>query len=78
MNLTQAARFLELSPRTLRLAAERGEIVADHPLPEGPWIFNGEALRSAAATSLVERVCATRRHPTIPVQQNDLFDLSTT
>lgn len=36
MNLTEAAEFLGISPRTLRLAVERGEIVAEHPLSEGP------------------------------------------
>jgi hypothetical protein len=35
MNLTHAARFLTLSPKTLRIAAERGEIAAEHPLQEG-------------------------------------------
>ena len=36
MNLTEAAAFLKVSPRTLRLAVDRGEIVAEHPLPDGP------------------------------------------
>src|SRR5215467_8868798 len=37
VNLTQAAHILNLSPKTLRLAVERGEIEARHPLPDGPW-----------------------------------------
>ncbi len=36
MNLTQAAQSIGINPRTLRLAVERGEIHADHPLPDGP------------------------------------------
>ena len=39
MNLTEAAQRLGISARTLRLAAERGEIDASHPLPDGPWVF---------------------------------------
>ena len=78
MNLTHAARFMKLSPKTLRLAAQRGEITAEHPLHDGPWIFNREALRSQAATGLLERARSNQRHPALPIQQNDLFDLSTT
>jgi hypothetical protein len=40
MNLTQAARVLNINPRTLRLAVERGQIEARHPLPDGPWVIN--------------------------------------
>jgi hypothetical protein len=36
MNLTEAASVLGISARTLRLAVERGEIEADHPLADGP------------------------------------------
>jgi hypothetical protein len=39
MNLTEAAKTLGVSPRTLRLAVERGEIEAEHPLDDGPWIL---------------------------------------
>lgn len=55
LNLTEAARELRLSPRTLRMAAERGEIAAEHPLADGPWVFNREALRTQPALALVER-----------------------
>jgi hypothetical protein len=34
-NLTGAAAFLGISRRTLRLAIDRGEIEAEHPLPDG-------------------------------------------
>lgn len=78
MNLTHAARFLKLNPKTLRLAAERGDLTAEHPLQDGPWIFNREVLRSEAASNIVERVRASQRYPAIPSQQNDLFNLSTT
>ena len=78
MNLTHAARFMKLSPKTLRLAAERAEISAEHPLHDGPWIFNREILRSQAATKLLDRARSKQRHPALPIQQNDLFDLSIT
>jgi hypothetical protein len=34
--------LLGIAPRTLRLAAEAGEIEGGHPLPDGPWIFRRE------------------------------------
>jgi hypothetical protein len=39
LNLSKAAKLLEIAPKTLRLAAEAGEVEALHPLPDGPWIF---------------------------------------
>src|SRR3954464_15166031 len=36
LNLNEAAAALGVAPRTLRLAAERGEIDAAHPLADGP------------------------------------------
>ena len=41
MNLTEAAHRLGVSARTLRLAVERGEIEAQHPLADGPGCFTG-------------------------------------
>jgi excisionase family DNA binding protein len=49
MNLTEAAAFLNVSARTLRLAVEAGEIRAEHPLSDGPWLFDRAELMSAAA-----------------------------
>ena len=43
-NLSKAAHLLQIAPKTLRLAAEAGEIEAVHPLPDGPWIFARAAL----------------------------------
>jgi hypothetical protein len=39
MNLTEAAARLGVSPKTLRRAAEGGEIAAMHPFHDAPWIF---------------------------------------
>ena len=44
MNLTQAAEYLGVGPRTLRLAAERGHVSAEHPLADGPWVFERAVL----------------------------------
>src|SRR5918911_3763600 len=39
LNLRHAAALVGVAPRTLRLAAERGEIDALYPLGDGPWLF---------------------------------------
>jgi hypothetical protein len=52
LNLSKAATHLQISPKTLRLAAECGEIDALHPLPEGPWILSRAVLDSATAQAL--------------------------
>ena len=49
LNLGGAARLLGVTPKTLRLAAEAGEIEGTHPLPEGPWIFSRSKLASPEA-----------------------------
>src|SRR5271166_1260952 len=55
LNLGDAARLLKVSPKTLRLAAESGEISAILPLPDGPWIFSRGDLASPAADAITER-----------------------
>jgi hypothetical protein len=78
MNLTEAARVLGISARTLRLAVERGEIEAVHPLPDGPWVFQRRVLETPAATALVIRVRDRTHPPAIPnSQQGDLGFSST-
>ena len=56
MNLTEAATSLGVSGRTLRIAVERREIEAEHPLADGPWVINQRALETVAATKFVARV----------------------
>jgi len=78
LNLTEAAHTLAISPRTLRLAVERGEIEAAHPLPDGPWVFHRRVLDAPAATSVVARVHDRNRLAAIPhSQQGDLGFSST-
>jgi hypothetical protein len=78
MNLTEAAKQLGMSARTLRLAVERGEIQAQHPLADGPWAFNRETLQTAAAATLVERVTRRNRGPAVPTAEQAAFELLTT
>jgi hypothetical protein len=63
LNLSNAAKLLQIAPKTLRLAAEAGEIEAIHPLPEGPWIFARAALTTSAARSITERARQNPRYP---------------
>ena len=78
MNLTQAARSLAVSPKFLRLAAERGEIQAEHPLADGPWIFNRSALRTDAARALAGRARGHRVNLAgQSVDQQNLFNPTT-
>jgi DNA invertase Pin-like site-specific DNA recombinase len=56
MNLTQAAAYIGVSGKTLRRAAVRGEIKAQHPLPDGPWIFNRKDIDGPGARNFINRV----------------------
>jgi hypothetical protein len=78
LNLTKAAALIDVSPKTLRLAAENGEIDANHPLPDGPWIFSCAVLTGSAAKSLTERALHGAKHPTgRHVNQQNLFPPTT-
>jgi DNA invertase Pin-like site-specific DNA recombinase len=72
LNLSDAAKLLKITPKTLRLAAEAGTIDACHPLPDGPWIFARALLVSPGAQSITERARRNPKHPTgsSPDQQN--------
>jgi hypothetical protein len=64
LNLSEAARLLHVSSKTLRLAAEAGEIDASHPLPDGPWIFSRDSLATSAAQAIIQRARRNPRYPT--------------
>ena len=64
LNLSKAARLLQVAPKTLRLAAEAGEIEAIHPLPDGPWIFSRDVLSGSSGSAIAERARQNPRHPT--------------
>ena len=74
LNLSKAAAYLQISSKTLRLAAEGGEIDALHPLPDGPWILSRALLDSTAAKALVHRARNRAKHPSGPhPDQQNLF-----
>jgi DNA invertase Pin-like site-specific DNA recombinase len=64
LNLSKAAQLLKIAPKTLRLAAEVGEIEAIHPLPDGPWIFARAVLTTSAAQAITERARQNPKYPT--------------
>jgi hypothetical protein len=64
LNLNQAARYVGVAPKTLRIAAEAGEVKGIRPLPEGPWIFSRAELDGSAARRLVERARQNPKYPT--------------
>jgi DNA invertase Pin-like site-specific DNA recombinase len=72
MNLTEAAAFLKVSPRTVRLAVEAGKIAAEHPLNDGPWIFNqADLIKACLFTSGTHGVTG---RAAIPTRDQSGFD----
>src|SRR5580704_16280140 len=67
LNLNNAARLLQVAPKTLRLAAEAGEIESIHPLPDGPWIFSRTVLSSSPARAITQRA---RQNPKYPAESH--------
>ncbi len=65
-------------PRTLREAVERGQISGEHPLPDGQWVFNREALTTPAAANLVSRVSAHNAELAFPDAGQASLDISLT
>ena len=72
LNLNRAARLLGVAPKTLRLAADAGEIAGIHPLPDGPWIFARSELDKPQAQHIVQRARRNPKHAagSDPTQQN--------
>jgi len=78
LNLTKAAARIGVTAKTLRLAAERGEIDARHPLPDGPWVFAQADLDDEKMQDLAKRARTGRKEPTGPAgQQRSLFPSTT-
>ena len=78
LNLGNAAKLLKIAPKTLRLAAEAGEIEGVHPLLNGPWIFSRSELAKPHAQQVVQRARQNPKYPagSHPDQQN-LFTSTT-
>ena len=78
LNLTKAASYLQISAKTLRLAAESAEIEGLRPLPDGPWLFNRAVLNSSAAKDIVLRARRSARYPAgSELDQQNLFSSTT-
>lgn len=78
LNLSQAARLVGVSNRTLRLAIEHGYIAAERPIACGPWVLNKQSLENEKASHLLDRVRLGRHSPTVPSSAQTVLDLSTT
>jgi hypothetical protein len=74
LTLTEAAAFLGLSSRTVRLAVERGDLPGEHPLSDGPWVFRRRDLESEAADQLVKRSQGRVGHPAVPAANQPSLD----
>jgi hypothetical protein len=78
INLTDAAALLDISPRTLRLAIDRGEILADHPFADGPWVISRIIVESEDARTLKRRAHTRPRKPAVPHSEQHQILFSTT
>jgi hypothetical protein len=78
LNLTKAAALVGVAAKTLRLSAERGEVDAKHPLPDGPWLFKRTDLDAEAVRALVARARTGGKTPAGPDDpQRSLFPSKT-
>src|SRR5215831_17016797 len=78
LTLTEAAHQMQVSGLTLRLAIERGEIEAEHPLANGPWVIHRRALETEQAVRFVERTRTQRGRGTLAVSDQGIIDFSAT
>jgi len=78
LTLTEAADHLHMSGITVRLAIERGEIEAEHPLANGPWVINRRALETATALRFAERLRRQHGNPILEASGQGVIDFSAT
>jgi len=78
LTLTEAADHLHMSGITVRLAIERGEIEAEHPLANGPWVINRRALETATALRFAERLRRQHGNPILEASGQGVVDFSAT
>lgn len=77
MALNRAAEYLQMTPKTLRRAAEAGKVPAKHPLADGPWIFRRSDLDQWKEKAEQLKNAGTG-DPTGPTGKQGSFDFSTT
>ena len=78
MNLTRAAEYVGVSPRTLRQAVERGQVDAEHPLFDGPWVFEKATLDAPDVLARFAHLPGARRGAAIPATGQLPLIISTT
>ncbi len=78
MNLSEAAAFLGVAPGTVRMAVAKGDLVGEHPLTDGPWVFRRQDLETVAARAVVERVRRRTATPAEASSEQGFFDFSGT
>lgn len=79
MTLSEAADYLGVSSRTLRLAAEAGEIPGRHPLSDGPWVFSRSDLDAPPAQAIKRRADnRNRKAGAVPNPKQENLDFSGT
>ncbi len=74
LNLTEAAKFLGVSNRTLRLAIECGDVVGEHPLSDGPWIIHRENLQTPQAKAVARKAKQRTGNPAVPGPDQQKLD----
>jgi DNA invertase Pin-like site-specific DNA recombinase/ribosomal protein L28 len=67
MKLTEAAHYVGVTSKTLRLAIDRGMVEALHPLAKGPWILKRETLDDSQIRAYFNQCGQHRRTPTRPL-----------
>lgn len=78
LNLSQAAKLIGVTNRTVRLAIDRGEIVAERPIASGPWVINRRHLPGEPGARTKQTDTCADSPPTIPSAKQGILDLSTT
>lgn len=78
VNLTDAAAYLDISSRTLRLAIDRGEVPADHPFADGPWVISRASLDTTSAQALKSRAHTRPNKPAVLHSEEHLNLFSST
>ena len=72
LTLTDAAKLAGISPGALRKTVDRGEIEAEHPLADSPWIFQRTQLESPEARAALHQVRLRRRNGPAVHDSDDL------
>ena len=67
MKLTEAAHYVGVTSKTLRLAIDRGTVEALHPLAKGPWILKRVTLEDSQIRAYFNQCGQHRQTPTIPL-----------